>query len=241
MKIIKHLGRIPGNGKNMLFPKKMFKHYGLFRSGTNYFEAIVQANYHVNLDLAQYGWKHGEIDKKPPCDTALIVKNPYAWLVSLYNYATKPKSKKYFAIPAEIDFSGFIRRKYFWKGDTGFGGGSITQTAINPIMFWNTMISHWLENVKYVFRYDELLIDPEESLSICSFKRKTDEFIYPSEDLSPGSAGRGNISYDIQRLYPKTDYYLKNEYLRSYASKDFAFMAITLQHDLMWKLKYPLL
>ena len=225
----------------MLFPKKVLKHYGLFRSGTNYFEAMVQRNYNVVLDLEQYGWKHGEIENTPPLDTVLVTKNLYAWLVSLYNYALSSKRNN-FLIPAGISFSDFIRRRYCWIGDTGFNSEKLVCKADNPVYYWNKMMGHWLsKSLNHIVRYEDLLKDPEKTLRPLSLRRRNKILEYPDGNLLPGSAGKGIVNFVSEPTYDKIDYYLKSEYLKEYAGKDFAFVAYNVQYDLMWKLMYPLL
>jgi len=64
---------------------------GAFRSGTNYVQYLLERNFNCAPVIDAHGWKHGLI--RPPyrsdalsIPVVAVVKNPFAFLVSLFNY-----------------------------------------------------------------------------------------------------------------------------------------------------------
>ncbi len=73
------------------------KIHGLQRSGTNYLAYLINQNFDAKALVNAGGWKHGpymahwELGRE--VHVAVITKNPYAWLVSLYNYWGPKRAK----------------------------------------------------------------------------------------------------------------------------------------------------
>jgi len=70
------------------------KMYGLKRSGTNYTQKLLERNYRVKVHDNRGGWKHGPyiipnlLGKELNC--VVVIKQPLAWLVSLYKHLQSP-------------------------------------------------------------------------------------------------------------------------------------------------------
>jgi len=78
---------------------KTVKMLGLMRSSTNLLELLLQANYHVKVLSNGGGWKHGlyrvpqELGRSAP--TVCLVKEPYSWMVSMYRYRGRRKTRTF--------------------------------------------------------------------------------------------------------------------------------------------------
>ncbi len=119
-----------------------FKLFGLQRSGTNLARLLMLQNFEATSLEIGHEWKHGRISdahrdwihEGQPVRLIICVKNPYAWLVSCYNYFVTnlhadPTIDRSFQ--KTWDFSQFVQNpSYNFK---------------NPIDRWNSMIRHWLE------------------------------------------------------------------------------------------------
>jgi hypothetical protein len=128
------------------------KIHGLPRTGTNYLSALLEQNFHVRvLGGDAGGWKHGRLVPAAFTVYAVLVKNPYTWLLSfraweeihgrtaaatLYEFATSPVTHPRLA--AE------------WH-------------PRDPLDAWNTATRAWVEAATQpnvvVVRYEDLLAD----------------------------------------------------------------------------------
>lgn len=137
------------------------KEYGLHRSGTNFLRVLLQENYEVRVLTNIGGWKHGPFELPEQLgrevDCLISIKNPYAWLLSYYNYLHPQK---------DVAFDEFVR-------------GAITirnplqpekpMPRANPVEHWVKMNEHWLGfelkgKRKFIYRYEDVLADPYESI-----------------------------------------------------------------------------
>ncbi len=58
---------------------------GAFRSGTNVVRALLELNHGVTVVHAG-GWKHAPVPVSEQSPVVGVVKDPYAWLVSMWTY-----------------------------------------------------------------------------------------------------------------------------------------------------------
>lgn len=67
--------------------RRVVKVHGLLRTGTNYLSAVVGENLDVTvLGPENGGWKHGPIEPAPGVGVVVVVKSPFTWLESFYNW-----------------------------------------------------------------------------------------------------------------------------------------------------------
>jgi hypothetical protein len=123
-------------------PAIPFKLFGLQGSGTNLARLLLLQAFEVASLETGHEWKHGYISAEhrgwmhdgQPVRLIICVKNPYAWLVSCYNYfvtnlGTDPTVDQGFR--RAWGFAQFVQYpSYNFK---------------NPIDRWNSLIRHWLE------------------------------------------------------------------------------------------------
>lgn len=138
------------------------KEFGCQRSGTNFLRVILQENYDVRLLTNVGGWKHGyyEVPRRlhREVDCVICVKDPYAWLVSQYNYRYPNK---------ETSFAEFIEQPLTIVAKRGSALGQVD--AASPIALWVRMYEHWLDfdllhRRKFVLRYESMLDDPVSTI-----------------------------------------------------------------------------
>lgn len=118
---------------------------------------------YFNLAKSNLGWKHREIDSKLLCDlksTSLnvnyitITKNPYSWLLSLYNRPYNYSNKSH-----NLSFIEFLQTEF-----KTFKRESVSNSYLNPIDMWNIKNRSYiaLNNTHKVqmITYESLILDP---------------------------------------------------------------------------------
>ncbi|HEX4492963.1 MAG TPA: hypothetical protein VH914_17290 [Acidimicrobiia bacterium] len=120
---------------------------------------ILQENYEVRLLTNIGGWKHGFYELPArlhrEVDCLICVKDPYAWLLSQYNFRHPKK---------DVSFETYLRTPLTVGRPPR---GQVTSSS--PVQLWVTMYQHWLaidllHRRKFVFRYEQVLADPEASI-----------------------------------------------------------------------------
>jgi hypothetical protein len=230
------------------------KQYGLHRSGTNFLRVILQENYRIKVLMNEGGWKHGFFDlhrrlgREVHC--MLCVKDPYAWLVSFYNYRHPDR---------DLLFSDFVRNPLTVLGPRG-QDDSIQ--AGNPVQLWVRMYEHWLSiNLEahrvFLFRYEDVLSEPTESIQglvgslglrrkeswcyrlrrLAGLKPANPEFYLPEirlgalQDHYKGKHLRKGVAFDPSR-------YTQRKYLQSFTPDLFEFVNEHLDPRLLARLGY---
>lgn len=170
----------------------------------------------------RFGWKHGcppiklikcsEVTNRPIILT--ITKNPYSFLISLYD---KPYHYKG-TVPSS--FSEFIRENWICRKRDNV----LPRTLSNPVMLWNVKNEAYLKLAEeknlevYNMKYEELL----EAPSILK------EILSVSKDVSFGDKNNidqnmivksGENSYAYYR-----DYYLNEKWKERLSSEDIEFI-----------------
>ncbi len=148
-------------------PVPVMKLHGTFRSGSNYVKALLELNYEVEVHNGDGGFKHAPYpamfegrDWIPPQTPVLVtVKDPHAWLTSMWRFVQGKGSQhvrcgsswETFLVDPLIVFHG------------GFAGFPRYRFA-NPVDYWNAMYYNLLSldpEIRYVARYEDALAGPE--------------------------------------------------------------------------------
>jgi len=192
----------------------VIKQYGLQRSGTNVIKFLLMNHYHVDVWTDRGGWKHGYYHAPEQENDLLIsIKNPYDWIVSIYNYSN-----------ARVPYLEYVKRRYAFEG----------LAAVNPIQHWNTMNRHWLtltlkEKLKTFVVHRDLVVKPEETAQkiadLFGLERNEKPFYTPEKKVEP-NAQEGNRPFDL-------DYYAKEGYRKVLTQETIDFIDSQLDHDLM--------
>jgi hypothetical protein len=160
--------------------------FGAFRSGTNVVKALVELNYHAEVNAVAGGWKHVPVGGRwrngrydvGGVGVLGVVKHPLAWLESFWRYAQGPGTRHvsvgatwsaYLDEPVTITFGDIIDFPSYWFA--------------SPADYWNAMAHNLLSlehSLGYVVRFEDLLPDPEaECMRIAAkfdLHRTTDSF-----------------------------------------------------------------
>lgn len=214
---------------------KKLKVYGLPRSGTNFAEFMMHHNLNVGIHTTQDIWKH------EMCDILTgicVIKNPYHWLVSIYNFAIK--RKKIFHIKGDIDLSDFIRSNYVFDSDVaGPNSRKIFIKCPTPIDYWNNMYSKWLDSTILIIKYEDVLFNPEETLYSVGkhFKlRVRDKLLYPAEEIKPSQSLK--IKTYNENKYYKINYIKNKEYIDAFKKQDLLYIENKLDLTLRERFNY---
>lgn len=188
------------------------KVHGLQRSGTNYLAKLINDNFKNTRALVNAGgWKHG-----PYCapwalgrevHVVTVAKNPYAWLVSLYNY-WRPHL-------GDATFADFVEKTaVFHEPD----GAPYKLRARTPVEHWNNMNFHWLsirlnEKRSVAVPYESLVLDGGGVLRAVAayfgLEASGPDFADCQQVCTPGEESPGTSGEPwLQR-----DYYVREHYL----------------------------
>lgn len=214
------------------------KIHGLQRSGTNYVQFLLNENLETEVLANIGGWKHG-----PYCfpwslyqevHIIVVVKNPYYWLFSLYNYW---KEKKLGMNLENCFFNQFLRSNTFFEQGKGI---PCLYRASNPVQYWNNMNFHWCSirmNTKklLIIPYEAALENPEEIVNLISEELKINKktnFKLTTKKLEPNGE-KYNFGEDFDRSI-----YEKKKYLEFFDNESIEFVNNELDKELMNLLRY---
>jgi len=132
--------------------RRTVKVHGLLRTGTNYVSALIGENFFVQiLGPERGGWKHGPISDATGVVYVVVVKSPYTWVESFYNWE-------------------LLRGRTAAPTVTAFASAPVSHPQLaaawdarNPIDAWNKATASWVEaqstHQVLVVRYEDVLAD----------------------------------------------------------------------------------
>lgn len=214
------------------------KIHGLQRSGTNYLSYLINENFENTKVLVNIGgWKHGYYmcpwATGKEIHTLVIVKNPYSWLSSIYDYWGPGRKKNIGPDLKGVPFDDFVRNRICLEPQKDI---PYLLRASNPIQHWNNMNFHWTtirlnEKSLFVVTYESLLNNTEMCLnkisSSFSIKRKLNidnckNTVLPSDE-----------HIIVGDEWTKKKFYDEEKYLNLYNSETIQFVNDQLDLDLM--------
>jgi hypothetical protein len=220
------------------------KIHGLQRSGTNYLSYLINENFENTKVLVNLGgWKHGHymapwsVGKE--VHVVVIVKNPYSWLTSVYDYWGTSRRLRIGPDLTGVPFEDFVQNRIYVEAQKDI---PYLFRASNPVQHWNNMNFHWTTirlNSKslFVVTYESLLSNQEQCLQQISksfgLTRKPklescDNVVLPSDE----EIHIGDKKWDKERFY-------KNEqFMDMYSPETLKFVNDQLDLDLMIGLGY---
>lgn len=186
--------------------------YGAFRSGTNYVKALLELNYALWVRTRNGGFKHAPIpalfdqDGWVARESIGVVRDPWAWLPSIWAYATGPGSNNvtcapswdaFLVEPIEI-YSGALPGfpRYWYR---------------TPVDYWTAMVSSFVADLTTVVRYEDALTQPEETCD-----RIADAFGASRQDAVFLVPGRAMRRAGDDRFTSLDDATLQHEFDREY-------------------------
>lgn len=223
---------------------------GALRTGTNYLKFLLESNYHVVARFSDFGWKHAGVPIFNPGSgydyrdepIFFIVKNPYAFVVSLHKY--------YLAHHANIlshdDFGKFLTQPMvFFDSQLK---NSPQMRFSNPIQYWNYV--YWnldhLSKEKFRvlgFNYEDLLADPSGIKAVeqsFRFRSKTSETVIPRNQMKRLSGVKPVVAanqYETDENFDSS-YYIERKYLADFSSEQLRFIRDEVDPALMARRNY---
>ena len=223
------------------------KIHGLQRTGTNWLSHLINENLENSKALVNLGgWKHGHYHAPwmlgREVHVVAIAKNPYSWLISMYNYWGPDKKLRIGPDLAGVSFEQFVRNRVIVERQRDV---PFLFRASNPVQYWNNMNFHWSSlrlNTKGLcfVTYEKLLKNTEGSLTDISESlgiklkpreiEKSDVTFVPSgENIKPS-----------KEKFSKKDYYTSGGYMDQYTPDLLRFVNEELDLDLMVSFGYEL-
>jgi hypothetical protein len=239
----------PSRGSDDQLPKVAV--VGALRSGTNYLKFLLESNYHVAARFSDFGWKHagvpvfnpGSSYKYPDEPLFFIVKNPYAFVISLHRYYLAYRRN----IVSHDDFNRFLTQPIFLF-DSQLKDSPQMRFS-NPIQYWNYV--YWnLENLNKEkfqvlgFNYEDLLENPAGIAAVeksFRFRKKTSETVIPRNQLKRLGGVASGITEDQYETDESFDrsYYTEKKYLIDFSDEQLRFVRDEVDHALMARRSYP--
>lgn len=230
-----------------LDPKiEYIKIFGLQRSGTNYLSYLINENFndvHALVNLG--GWKHGFYAVPwilgQEAHVLGIIKNPYAWLVSIYNYWGRDRVRNVGPDIRGVKFENFIKNRVIFEKQKDI---PYVYRSANPIQHWNNMNFHWSsirlnEKKLCIVKYETLLCNLETTVydikNALSLELKNESIITSDKKFIPSGEQikTNNESFD-------KEYYLNDSFLSYYTPELIEFVNKELDLDVMVHYKYNL-
>jgi hypothetical protein len=214
------------------------KIHGLQRSGTNYLSHLINENFQNTKTLVNLGgWKHGHYMAPWAIGREVhivgIVKNPYAWLASVYNYWGPNKKLRIGPDLNGVSFDEFVRNRCYLEKQRDV---PFLFRAENPVQHWNDMNFHWTSirmNQKQVvmISYEILLEKPEDVMRDLGAKlglKQKSQFVNSNETFTPAGENLKPSGKEFN-----ADYYKKAEWKQKYTPELLQFVNEELDTDLM--------
>jgi hypothetical protein len=231
-----------------LDPKTEYiKIHGLQRTGTNWLTHLMNENFHNTKALVNLGgWKHGAYAAPWMIGKEVhilgLVKNPYSWLVSVYDYWGPNKKLNIGPDLSGVTFDQFVRNRIIAEAQRDV---PFLFRAANPVQLWNNWNFHWssirLNTKKLHFvTYESLLKNTNEVVNqigqVFDIKRKTNEIVGSETTFTP--SGETVKPSDVK--FGKLDYYRNMDYMNHYTPDLLEFINNELDMDLMVNFGYNL-
>lgn len=226
---------------------------GAFRSGTNYLKYLLDENYHVTAEFNLFGWKHAGVPILAPNsglgypDIALcyVVKNPYAFIVSLHRYVCTTMQ----SVRSHEDFDRFLTEPVIMLDSQM--AYSPQMRFSNPVQYWNHI--YWnletldRDHFKVTgFNYEELIANPEAIRRVeqmLALERKSESIAVPQNALRRlGTRNEKKVRkrYETEEAF-NAGFYLDDRYLEKLSKDHIAFISGEVDPWLMAQRGYELL
>jgi hypothetical protein len=190
---------------------------------------MLEEHYRVKVLVHKTGWKHGE--HKPTgreVPVIVTVKDPYAWLVSIFKYSNFRGS-----------FNTFVTSPYSFE----------KQTASNPLQHWNRINQHWLDidlegQPVIPIRYEDLLENPKVEVArvakILKAPKLSKQFFIPHRRIRPGGDETPNDQLIGKTGFIKT-FYTERVYMNMFDESLIKFVAQEADYALVEQLGYTII
>lgn len=218
--------------------------YGAFRSGTNYVKAILELNYDIWVRPWGGGFKHAPVPALfdssgwVPRRSIGVVKDPWSWLPSLFQYATGPGSNNFqcsddwdlFLVEPLILFSGALEGfPHYWYR--------------TPIDYWTAMAVSFGARETALVSYEEALQAPLETCdalaSIWGAARTTTDFVVPpNQTLRAGDGRFASVDDSMSNNPFDRTHYEDRRYMSAYSAENITVVNSLLVDDIVTSFGY---
>ncbi len=230
---------------------------GALRSGTNLVKDMLEENWHLSAAFSDYGWKHAGVPifsagtdlKYPRTPIVFVIKNPYAFVVSLHRYRMLEITKNHkISLQGAQDFDDFLRKPIVLH-DSQLQQSPQLRFS-NPLQYWNFL--YWnlqkLDAQKFSvlgLNYEYLIARPDDLSKIekiVSVDRTTTGPIrLPQKNMQRQT--------DQSNKQPKSNtqsefdlgYYTEQRYLKVYSDAQLAFIRQEIDPWIMAQRGYDLI
>lgn len=208
--------------------RPVIKVYGLLRTGTNYVTKLLELNFRAfTLLSTEEGWKHGPCQYSNKLKYVFLVKNPYSWIISFYDW-----EKIHGRTSAETleDFILDSTSHPILRGVWDLG---------NPIEAWNKSLRSWIqlkdrENVVFL-RYEDLLESFDNRMLQIKGSLNLEQRLSSFQDLETRV---DNWKTPSPRKKLSRDYYQQNKFIEAFSESDLALMRQYLDPEIVTSLGY---
>lgn len=229
---------------------KFIKIYGLQRSGTNYVSHLLNSNFKNTKVLVNVGgWKHGHYALpyafKEEMDLAIVFKNPYAWLRSVYEYWGPDKKLNIGPDLRNVSFEDFVKSRATYEIQKGV---PYLIRAANAVQYWNNMNYHWLtimtEKSKIChITYESVLVAMHKTLlqlmEVYQIEPKSEDLDFTESKFTFTPSGE-SLKQNKEDQFDKKEYYIQSKYLQHYTPELIDFVNQNLDQEVMQKLGYKM-
>ncbi|MFC3206402.1 hypothetical protein [Aquamicrobium soli] len=228
---------------------KVFKLYGLFRSGTNLLKLLIEQNMEATCRVNIGGHKHlytpinfGNDGYEPPSEDILVcVKDPYANMHSLFKYAHTVDFQHF---QCDSNWDAFLRSRFVVSLNTQPKvPGFLFRT---PVDYWNSHYFHMLslpEARTMIIRYEDVLSNPGEVLQRIASRfpaaNLTNEAIkLPWRRLRRMGEDLGHRPLTYRPF--NMSWYSERRYMQEFSDDNLAAMREALDADVVKRLSYSI-
>lgn len=213
-----------------LSPRPAVKVYGLLRTGTNYMTRLLEINFDVfALQSTERGWKHGPCEYSDSIRFVFLVKNPYSWIRSFWEWEKihlRTDARSLEAFMTQNITHPELRRR--WHADT-------------PIDAWNLSLKSWLTlrdagNVAFV-RYESLLTGFDRQLLEIQDRLSLKARLPSFRNLESRA---DDWKTPEPRKALKTDYYREEQFIKEFSDAELHIMRDRLDPAVMNEFGYEI-
>lgn len=215
---------------------------GPFRSGTNWLQALLELNHDVRLVPAA-GFKHHPVPASLDGPVVGVLKDPLAWLVSMWRYVNDVGAQHTRCGPTWATFL-VEPLEVFHGGITGFPH----QRFATPIEYWNAMacnLGSLDDERSRVVRYEDLLASPQATVagvaSHFGLATRGEGFravTRRTRNLGRGPRRRSEEHYTHDQVFDPTPY-LNQDHLDAFSRRQRRAVLDQLDDTLATDLGYP--
>lgn len=227
---------------------KFIKIYGLQRSGTNYVTHLLNTNFKNTKVLVNVGgWKHGHYAIPyifpEEIDSAIVFKNPYAWLWSVYEYWGPNKKLNIGPNLEGVSFEQFVKSRATYEVQKGV---PYLIRAANAVQYWNNMNYHWLTIMPQKSRvchitYESVLASMHKTLlqlmEVYGLDPVSENLDFKGSNYTFTPSGE-NLKENKESKFSKQSYYTQSKYLEHYTPELIDFVNQNLDQEVMQRLGY---